>query len=91
MNDTQFEKIKIFLKERDSLNARNRALSLAKVNYIKIIQGSLTEGKYDFTEAIFDDDVSVSIIKDFIQALQEKDTESLEKIKAKIKHIKIKF
>ena len=91
MNDTQIEKIKFIQKERNRLDARSRALSLSKVNYIKIIQGSHTEGKYDFTEAIFDDEETVNIIKEFIKALQDKDDEKLEMIKAKIKHIKIKF
>lgn len=91
MNDTQIEKVSFFKKERDRLNARSRALSLSKVNYIKIIQGSHTEGKYDFTEAIFDDEATVSVIKEFIKLLQENDEINFEKLKAKLKHVKIKF
>ncbi len=91
MNDTQIEKVSFFKKERDRLNARSRALSLSKVNYIKIIQGSHTEGKYDFTEAIFDDEITVSVIKEFVKLLQENDEINFEKLKAKLKHVKIKF
>ena len=50
MNDTQIEKIKFFKKERDRLNARSRALSMSKVNCVRIVLGSLTEGKYDYEE-----------------------------------------
>ena len=46
MNDTQIEKVKFFKKERDRLNARSRALSMSKVNCVKITLGSRTEGKY---------------------------------------------
>ena len=91
MNDTQIEKVKFFKKERDRLNARSRALSMSKVNCVRIVLGSLTEGKYDYEEAFFDDEETVNIIKEFIKALQDKDDEKLEMIKAKIKHIKIKF
>ena len=91
MNDTQIEKVKFFKKERERLNARSRALSLSKVNYIKIIQGSKTEGGFDFTEAIFDDEETVSVKKEFLKILQENDEINFEKLRAKLKHIKIKF
>ena len=91
MNDTQIEKIKFFKKERDRLNARSRALSMSKVNCVRIVLGSLTEGKYDYEEAFFDDEPTVSLIKEFLNLLQENDEINFEKLRAKLKHIKIKF
>lgn len=73
------------------LTARANALRPENVNYIKIILGRHTEGMNDFTEATFDDPETVNILIDVIKTLQEKDNDSLEKAKAKIKHIKIKF
>ena len=86
MNDTQIEKVKFFKKERDRLNARSRALSMSKVNCEKITLGSRTEGKYDYEEAFFDDEITVSVIKEFVKLLQENDEINFEKLKAKLKH-----
>ena len=64
---------------------------MSRVNCVRIVLGSLTEGKYDYEEAFFDDEPTVSLIKEFLNLLQENDEINFEKLRAKLKHIKIKF
>ena len=42
-------------------------------------------------ESFFDDEITVSVIKEFVKLLQENDEINFEKLKAKLKHVKIKF
>ena len=91
MNDKDIDKIKSMQRERNNLNARSNALSMSKVNYIKIILGYHADGINDYTESYFNDEETVNITKEFITALNEKDKEKLETIIAKIRHIKIEF
>ena len=91
MTDKDIDKIESFQRMRNNLNARSNALSIEKVNYVRMILGYHREGMNDYTESFFDDEETVNIIKEFTEALNEKDQQKLEMIKAKIKHIKIEF